>query len=169
MSRAILIIDMQSCYLDDYKDLNYVDKKINYINNFLNTKTNQDDCIIYIKHIISNKFIRLILKLFLKSKYLENTTAFDIDPRVIRTKNHNIYLKKQLNSLSNPDLYKSISNKEILILGQDGNYCIKATAEALIKSGFKTRIDLSGILAKNESRWIKNVKILQSLGAEVQK
>lgn len=167
MSRVILIIDMQSCYLEDYNNVEYVKDKIDYINNFLKTKTNQDDCLIYVKHIISNKFIRLILKLFFKSKYLENSAGFEIDPRVLSEKKHDIYLKKELNSLSNPELLEKITNKEIIILGQDGNYCIKSTVEALLSAGFRTRIDLSGTMAKDKNRWGKNIKHLQKLGAIV--
>lgn len=167
MSRAILIIDMQTCYLEDYKNVEYVKDKIDYIKNFLNTKTNQDDCLIYVKHIISNNFVRLILKLFFKSKYLENTIGFEIDPRVLTDKNHDIYLKKELNSLSNPELLEKILHKEIIILGQDGNYCIKSTVEALLSAGFRTRIDLSGTMAKDKNRWGKNIKHLQKLGAIV--
>ncbi|MGD1030325.1 MAG: isochorismatase family protein [Opitutaceae bacterium] len=167
---ALFVVDMQACYLNLYKDQEYVERRIGSVNRAIREARAKGMPVIFIEHEFTGALMRLVSGLFLKGAGIRGRDGFHIDERVDKSAAEPVYLKTKedlfsVNSLA--ERLKKDGIENVLLSGQDGLYCIKGSARGARRRGFKVSILDSCVLASNDRKWRLEKAALESEGVRI--
>ncbi|MBT7609602.1 MAG: isochorismatase family protein [Bacteriovoracaceae bacterium] len=165
---GLMVIDVQTCYLEKYKDQKMVEDCINTINSYTSTAHKKNIPIIYIEHEFKGFFTRLFMQLCQGGMGINGSKKFPTDNR-INILTYDMALKSEGNSFSSSKVLKWIKDhkiNELLICGQDGAHCVNSTAIGALELKLKTVLLENAIISTNMNKWCKKKESLINSGAE---
>ena len=169
MSQVLLVIDIQSCYINTYKNQQSVTHLIDNTNRHIEDATRKGIPIILIEHEFRGWLLTAIMKTFFRGMGLKGSEDFPTDPRV-KIKPDKYFIKTKGDSLTVnklEDYLKANKISQLILLGQDGNECIRATTLGSLRRGYTTYILEDAVGASNEAKWRKNRDLLIEMGAKM--
>lgn len=144
--KALLVIDVQSCYMEKYED-----DLLGKINQRIRTAQNEQECIIYVRN---TKRLRS------GKKTAEFAEGLSVVSEHIFCKEHaDAFSNKQLS-----DLLEQKEVKEVEIIGVDGNFCVAASAAGAKKLGYQVFLRLECIGVQNSFRFFHTKQVLLKKG-----
>ncbi|KYG61290.1 hypothetical protein AZI85_10160 [Bdellovibrio bacteriovorus] len=157
MKKALLVIDLQVCYLKMNATEDAAMKAISKVNQLTEKAMKEDFEIFYIQHFFDKGPEKWVLKWFFKGAGLRSDPNAIFDPR-LEIRNSQILQKNTENTFLSTDLHRILQEKginEIHIVGQDGTACIQATAYGALKLGYSVKIVDEAILSGSPKKWAK--------------
>ena len=164
---VLIVVDMQTCYLNLYKNQDYLRERIEAVNRAISEARGKGMTVIITEHEFTGFWTRLVIKLFMKGAGIRGCDGFSTDPRVDRSAADPVYLKFKEDLFSVDSLVERLTEEgagRILLAGQDGMYCIKGSARGGRKRGYEVTVLDPGILTCNERRWRAEKAALESIG-----
>ena len=163
---ALLIVDVQEEYTQHpklYPD-DEIQKMIEAINEIQADFARRDLPIYYIKHEFKGIATRGLVQIMNKGIGLKNS---GIDSRITRH-NSRVFAKTHGDAMSSKELLSELSKRKVnklILVGIDGNICIKLTAEGALSRGFEVELSTAGIVSMIPDQWQKTTKSLLTKGA----
>jgi len=164
---VLIVVDMQTCYLNLYKNQDYLRERIGSVNRAIREARGKGMTVIITEHEFTGFWTRLAIKLFTKGAGLRGCEGFSTDPRIDRSAAEPVYLKFKEDLFSVESLVEKLRKEgvgKIFLTGQDGMYCIKGSARGGRKLGFEVTVLDSGVLTCNERKWRAEKSALESIG-----
>jgi nicotinamidase-related amidase len=166
MKRALLLIDLQECYLSKYKDQSLVTSVVESANKTLAEARELGLDILIVEHEFSGAVIKFIMKNFMNNMGVKGSADFKTDSR-IELKGEETLIKNTGDSFKSSEILnwvKSRGVEEVIVIGQDGNACIKSTIEGALANNLKVSVIESATMAQNQEKWLRYSGSLQSKG-----
>jgi nicotinamidase-related amidase len=164
---VLIVVDMQTCYLNTYKNQDYLRERIESVNRAISEARAKGLPVIFTEHEFTGFFTSLTIRLFMKGAGLRGCEGFSTDPRIDRSADEPVYLKFKEDLFSVASLVERLRREgvgRILLTGQDGMYCIKGSARGGRKLGYEVTVLDSGVLTCNERKWRAEKSALKSIG-----
>jgi len=174
MKSALLVIDLQVCYLELNFTLAEQERIIRVTNQNIAEAHHKGWTVIYVKHYFDSFFAKMFFKIFFKGAGIRGATKSVFDPR-INIINQNLFEKNTedtFKSTSLDDFLKEHHIDELYITGLDGTACINATSSGALERNYKVNLIEDSIISASPKRWKsllsklleqKNCKLLPSL------
>jgi nicotinamidase-related amidase len=162
-----MVVDMQTCYLNTYRNQDYLRERIGAVNRAISEARAHGLPVIFTEHEFTGFFTRLTIRLLMKGAGLRGCEGFSTDPRIDRSADDALYLKFKEDLFSVESLVERLRRDgvgRILLAGQDGMYCIKGSARGGRKLGYEVTVLDSGVLTCNERKWRAEKLALKSIG-----
>ena len=160
MKKALLVIDMQNEMVGE-KHATYFqydnEMLIQSVNEVINT--NENNLVIYIKHIMKKNLINK----FLPYQVYEGTEQVEFVSK-LRMVSDYIFTKYKSNAFTNPKLNEFLKEQNIEcveVVGVDGGACVALTALGAIKEGYRVIVNESAIGTKlilNKKMYFRKLK-----------
>lgn len=157
MNKALLVIDLQVCYLE----LNFTPTQREVVihnTNLAIEKAHQAGFeIIYIKHYFDHPLAKFFFKTFFKGVGLRGEPKSVFDPR-LHLQNKNILEKNTENTFKSTALDSILKEKnidELFIAGLDGMACVQATTKGALQRDYKVTLIDNAIVSASAKRWNK--------------
>jgi biuret amidohydrolase len=162
---ALIVVDMQACYLNLYKDQEYARRKIECVNQAISEARGRGMPVIFVEHEFTGLLMRMVLKLFMKGAGIRGCDGFPTDPRIDKSPTEPLYLKFRENLFSVDSLVERLKRDRIgkvVLAGQDGIYCIQGSARGGKRLGYDITVLDPGVATNSEKRWRKEKAALES-------
>ena len=167
-SYALLVIDLQSCYLDRYGDQKQVEKVIASCNRAMATARADGAPMLYIEHEMTG-LTGLAMRLFYGGMGVRGKAGFATDRRVEQVAAAPTLIKRGGDALADDYILGWIERKGVETLrvcGQDGNHCIQATVRGALKRGYGVELYVGAVAANDYDKWRQTREQLLGAGAE---
>jgi nicotinamidase-related amidase len=167
---VLIVVDMQACYLNLYKDQEYARRKIECVNRAISEARGRGMTVIFVEHEFAGFLTRMAIKLLMKGAGIRGCDGFPTDPRIDKSATDPLYLKFRGDLFSVDSLVGKLNKdgvSNILLAGQDGNYCIQESARGGKRLGYDITVLDSGVATNSEKRWRKEKAALESEGIRI--
>ena len=167
---VLFVVDMQECYLNGYKDQEYVRGRIDCVNRTIAEARSKGVTLIFIEHEFTGVLLRLVLKLFWKGAGIRGFKGFPTDGRIDRQPTDPVYLKFEEDLFSVGSVVERLKRdrvENVVLVGQDGIYCIQGSARGGKSRGFGVTILDSGVATRSERKWRACKAALLSEGVRI--
>lgn len=155
MKKALIVIDVQTCYLKQKKDQKRVDQLITTINDSLNKAREKQIPILFVEHEYKGRLTEWIIRRFMGGTGLRESEDFLTDPRIDK-QNETTIIKYTGDCFQNAEIANWVAKqgaKEVIIIGQDGMYCIKSSIIGALKNKYNVFLVEGGVIAQNQKGW----------------
>jgi nicotinamidase-related amidase len=166
MEKALIIIDIQTCYIRQNKNQEMVNQLIETVNDVLTKAREQGMPILFVEHEFQGRLTRWFMKKFMNGAGLRESQDFPTDPRVNKQDEETL-IKCTGDSFQNEDILNWVTEKgvkEVILVGQDGMHCIKSSINGALKKGLKVSLVDGADIAQNQKAWAKLREKLLSSG-----
>ena len=157
MEKALIVIDIQTCYIKQNKKQEMVDHFIKTVNDILIKAREQGMPILFVEHEFHGRLTRWFMKRFMNGFGLQESEDFPTDPRVDKQDEKTI-IKCIGDSFKNIEIRNWVSEndvKEVILIGQDGMHCIKSSISGALNNSLKVSLVDGAVIAQNQKAWIK--------------
>jgi nicotinamidase-related amidase len=164
---VLIVVDMQTCYLNLYKDQDYPRSGIGAVNRAISEARAKGLPVIFTEHEFTGFWTCLGVRLLMKGAGIRGCDGFSTDPRIEKLETDSVYLKFKEDLFSVESLVERLRKEgvgRILLTGQDGMYCIKGSARGGRKLGYEVTVVDSGVLTCKERKWRAEKSALKSIG-----
>ncbi|EQC47109.1 cysteine hydrolase family protein [Bacteriovorax sp. Seq25_V] len=155
MEKALIVIDVQTCYLKQKKDQKDVDQLIATVNDTLKNAREKQIPILFVEHEYEGRLIRWMMKKFMGGAGLRESKDFATDPRIDK-QNETTMIKTTGDCFQNAEIANWVIEqgaKDVVIVGQDGMYCIKSSIIGALKNSYNVLLVEGGVIAQNQKGW----------------
>lgn len=157
MNKALLVIDIQPCYLELNATKESAQKLIDNANVAIAKAEAQGIPIVFIKHYFDSFIEKIFFKTFFKGAGLRGMPKSEFDPR-LKVAGGLVLEKTTENTFASTHLEKLLKDQgvnELYILGQDGVACINKTTRGALDLGFKVHLVSDAIVSGAPKKWEK--------------
>jgi nicotinamidase-related amidase len=149
---ALMVIDIQegtTGKVSTYKHfITNSDSLVQKVNRIIEKSNDNNVLIVYVRNEISNPLLNM-----LNNSLAKGSEGAKLDHRLLIV-NDNIISKKKMDSFSNPDLDKLLTENRInqlYFVGLDAAYCVNSTIDAAINREYKISAISDGIFSATDS------------------
>ncbi|MBC08156.1 MULTISPECIES: cysteine hydrolase [unclassified Thalassospira] len=168
---ALLIVDLQEDFTNATGKNAYapdmVEKLIAAINDLVQTANANGSPVISIRQTFRGWYMNFLMKLLNKGRGNPKSKGLDLDARVNGDIDHDI-VKSRADGFSEPELDRVLDRQKVgklIIVGLDGDYCVKATMQAALNRGYEVSFSDATTLALKPNSWKKTKSKLTAGGA----
>ncbi|KHD88896.1 MAG: hypothetical protein OM95_07230 [Bdellovibrio sp. ArHS] len=157
MKKALLVIDLQICYLKLNASEAAATQAIANVNRLTEQALIDGEEVFFIQHFFESLPEKWVLKLFFKGAGLRSDPNAIFDPR-LQIRNTKILQKNTQNTFKSTNLHQLLQDsgvEEIAIVGQDGTACVQATAYGALELGYSVKLIDKAILSASPKKWAK--------------
>ncbi|MDG0817241.1 cysteine hydrolase family protein [Bdellovibrio svalbardensis] len=163
MNTALLVIDLQVCYLELNFSPEERERIVRVTNHNIAEAHRQGWTVIYIKHYFDSFFAKMFFKIFFKGAGVRGTAKSVFDPR-INIINQNLFEKNTEDTFKSTNLdafLKEHQIDELYITGLDGTACVNATSWGALQRNYKVNLIEDSIISVSPKRWKSLLSKLQ--------
>ncbi len=165
-NRALLIIDMQPCFLQGPSyEPNHVTSVMKVVLGAIAAANEKREPIIALQHLWRTPQGALLSRLTAGGAGLPGQDDSEIVAELTVHVEH-VLIKQVQDGFATgelDDLLHRLSISKLLVAGLDGLYCVAATSRAARKRGYTIELLEDGILASDKDKWSRRKAELQSL------
>lgn len=125
--------------------------------------------VLNIRHIFKGPYVNFLVRLLSGGRGGAGSSGLGPDPR-LRSGHTADFIKHSGDAFSNPAFSRWLDDHAIgklVIVGLDGNACVKSTADGALNRGYEVEIVDAAVLAQSGASWVKQKNRLVARGAVV--
>ena len=166
---ALIIVDVQQDFTSEATyPSEAVDKALSRINRMTDEARARGVPIINIRHVFQGPYVNFLVRLISGGRGGEGSEGLGPDPRLQQPLDME-FVKHSGDAFSNPDFGRYLDDHQIsklVIVGLDGNACVKSTADGALNRGYQVEIIDGAVLSQSAPAWAKQKARLETRGAE---
>lgn len=166
---ALVIVDVQQ---DFTSGATYppeaVDKALLRINSLIDDARARGVAIINIRHVFEGPYVNFLVRLLSGGRGGKQSAGLGPDPRLQQLADTE-FVKHSGDAFSNPEFGRYLDGHRIsrlVIVGLDGNACVKSTADGALNRGYHVEIVEGAVLSQSAPTWGKQKARLETRGAD---
>ena len=168
---ALLIIDVQEDFTSSDGKHAYpadmVDKLITAINELVEAANANGSPVISIRQTFRGWYVNFLVKMLNEGRGSPKSKGLDLDNRINGDIDHDI-VKACADSFTEPELDRVLDSQKVgklIIVGLDGDFCVKATMQAALNRGYDVSFSDATTLALHPKKWERTKALLTARGA----
>ncbi|WP_299867752.1 cysteine hydrolase [uncultured Hoeflea sp.] len=168
---ALVIVDVQRDFTatEETYAPDMVEAAIGSINTLADRFHQSGAPVLNIRHVFKGPYVNFLVRLLSGGRGAAGSSGLGPDPRL--THGHTAdFIKHRGDAFSNPAFGQWLGDHAIgklVIVGLDGNACVKSTADGALNRGYEVEIIDAAVLAQSGASWAKQKNRLVARGAVV--
>lgn len=169
---ALLLIDLQEDFTTGNSKYRYpeadMEKGLEAINNLVEAANANGSPVIAIRQTFVGWYMNFLAALLNQGRGCQKSNGLDIDERIDGDIDHDI-VKSRADAFHEPELDRVLNSQNVgklIIVGLDGDFCVKATTKAALNRGYEVYFSDATTLVFNPRSWKKTRSQLIALGAK---
>lgn len=166
---ALVIIDVQQDFTsEETYPKEAVEAALLRINAMVRNAHGQGMPVINVRHVFKGPYVNFLVRLMSGGRGGETSSGLGTDPR-LQLEQAVEFVKHRGDAFSNPAFGRWLDEHTIgklVIVGLDGNACVKSTADGALNRGYQVEIVGPAVLAQSAPSWDKQKARLGFRGVE---
>jgi nicotinamidase-related amidase len=168
---ALVVIDMQRDFTtaETIYPPETVEAMIGRVNSLADRHHLCGNPVLNVRHVFRGPYVNLLVRLLSHGRGAKGSSGLGSDPRLAIGHTAE-FIKHRGDAFSNPDFGRWLDDHgigKLVIVGLDGNACVKSTAIGALNRGYEVEIIDAAVLAQSGPSWSKHKARLAARGATV--
>jgi len=167
---AMVVIDVQKDFTSGKTyDAELVERALSRINRLAADARDKGIPVLNVRHVFKGPYVNLLVRLLSGGRGGAGSRGLATDPRLHLDAEAD-FIKHRGDAFSNPEFGQWLDRHgigKLVIVGLDGNACVKSTADGALNRGYRVEIIDDAVLAYSASGWAGQKARLKARGAMI--
>ena len=167
---ALVVIDVQEDFTSPATyDQVSVEQALSRINALAADAGNRGLPVLNVRHVFKGPYVNLLVRLLSGGRGGAGSSGLGADPR-LQLDTSAEFVKHRGDAFSNPQFGEWLDRHgigKLIIVGLDGNACVKSTADGALNRGYHVEIPDGAVLAHSAAGWTGQKARLKARGVDI--
>jgi nicotinamidase-related amidase len=167
---ALVVIDVQKDFTSPATyDPVSVEQALSRINALAADARDSGIPVLNVRHVFKGPYVNLLVRLLSGGRGAAGSPGLGTDPRLQLGASAE-FLKHRGDAFANPQFGEWLDRQDIgklIIVGLDGNACVKSTADGALNRGYRVEIHDDAVLSSSAAGWTGQKARLKERGASI--